>query len=153
MSDAESNSRPDGYEAEFLTPSATTGGARPDHRLVHTSGYVRDVGPPRSAGCHACGDTLQEIKTSAPDHGLRRPLTLLWCMDCAAVRAALVGAPAPPPSDWQAPIQQAVDDYLLMERKARAWDELVARASSCDVTARDVLDADSELYAHSHSTC
>lgn len=22
------------------------------------------------------------------------------------------------------PIQQAVDDYLLMERKARAWDEL-----------------------------
>lgn len=27
------------------------------------------------------------------------------------------------------PVQQAVDDYLLMERKARAWDALRAQAS------------------------
>lgn len=36
-------------------------------------------------------------------------------------------------------IQQAVDDWLLMERKARAWDELVQRATSCDITAAQVL--------------
>lgn len=32
-----------------------------------------------------------------------------------------VVGPAEPKPD---PIQQAVDDYLLMERKARAWDQL-----------------------------
>ena len=40
---------------------------------------------------------------------------------------------------YDGPIAPAVDDYLLMERKARAWDELEQRATSCEVTARDVL--------------
>lgn len=43
------------------------------------------------------------------------------------------------------PIEKAVEDYLLMERKARAWDQLVSRASCCDVDSRGVLDMDSVL--------
>lgn len=38
----------------------------------------------------------------------------------ADIRAGVEAANLPPPD----PISQAVDDYLLMERKARAWDEL-----------------------------
>lgn len=37
------------------------------------------------------------------------------------------------------PIAQAVDDYLLMERKARAWDELRAMAGGEVLAMMDAL--------------
>ena len=37
------------------------------------------------------------------------------------------------------PIQQAVDDYLLMERKARAWDILRRESSRSEQSALDLL--------------
>jgi hypothetical protein len=45
----------------------------------------------------------------------------------AAARAAVLGA-------YAGPIQQAVDDYLLMERKAKAWDKLREHAKHMDLT-------------------
>ena len=41
-------------------------------------------------GCPKCGDTLQEIRCQAPDHGNYRPLILAWCMDCRDVMGILL---------------------------------------------------------------
>lgn len=49
---------------------------------------------------------------------------------CSAVK--------PPAHD--AAIQQAVDDYLLMERKARAWDELRAWVEDEEPHGDAILD-------------
>lgn len=52
-------------------------------------------------------------------------------------------------------IEAAVNAWVEMERKAAAWDELVSRASACDVDSVDVLAMDSDLVhsAQTHSTC
>ena len=68
-----------------------------------------------------------------------------FCAVCGGAHAVDVGAcdglrrPLEQVRKYAGPIARAVDDYLLMERKARAWDELEQRATSCEVTARDVL--------------
>ena len=38
------------------------------------------------AGCKSCGDALQTVKASAPDHGTMRPMLIAWCMDCRDIR-------------------------------------------------------------------
>lgn len=42
-------------------------------------------------------------------------------------------------------IEATIDRQIELERKAAAWDELVARASSCDVDADVVLAMDMDL--------
>ena len=109
-----------------------------------------------SAGsCHVCGDALHEVTASAPDHGMRRQLSLMWCMGCAAVRSAFVGAPEPLPIarlTHGAAIQRAVDDYLLMERKARAWDDLRRHlmCSGMAVSVQSTLDVMDALVHPAH---
>ena len=57
------------------------------------------------------------------------------------------------PRFYAAPIQQAVDNYLLMERKARAWDELRAFADRHGQIGL-VAQMDSFVHpAHDPSTC
>jgi hypothetical protein len=46
-------------------------------------------------------------------------------MEWALLNPPLVSGNTAPKPKHDAAIQQAVDDYLLMERKARAWDKLV----------------------------
>ena len=50
----------------------------------------------------------------------------------------VVAHPDHAPRFYAAPIQQAVDDYLLMERKARAWDEAVRTAGHEGLTRYDL---------------
>ena len=45
----------------------------------------------------------------------------------------------PRPTVVQEAIAQAIDDYLLMERKARAWDELRALCAKSDDPAAPLV--------------
>ena len=38
------------------------------------------------AGCPKCGDSLQTVFVTCPDHGMKRRVALAWCMDCLSVR-------------------------------------------------------------------
>jgi hypothetical protein len=42
------------------------------------------------------------------------------------------------PSEHTPSIDQAVDDWLAMERKAKAWDELLAALRAAPAGARDI---------------
>ena len=54
-----------------------------------------------------------------------------------------------PPLQYAGPIAEAVDNYLLMERKARAWDELMARGYAVPVDLYEMV----VQSAPNHSTC
>ncbi|HEY9029293.1 MAG TPA: hypothetical protein VIP05_33715 [Burkholderiaceae bacterium] len=50
------------------------------------------LAPPRFAcACPTCGDALQTVPVSVPDHGQMRPLLLAWCMDCLLVKGQALG--------------------------------------------------------------
>jgi hypothetical protein len=66
----------------------------------------------------------------------------------------LVGGIGPGRVCWADPIAKAVDDWLLMERKARAWDELRQRAE--DWAAIEITLAEMDALVHpaqNPSTC
>ena len=70
---------------------------------VRTSGYVSRVNP----------QVQRDHYAEALERGKR-----------AGALIDDISQKARPPLNNDAAIQQAVDDYLLMERKARAWDDL-----------------------------
>jgi len=45
---------------------------------------------PRWGACPRCGDSLQDVPATLPDHGSQVHVHLAWCMDCLRVRGEYV---------------------------------------------------------------
>lgn len=78
----------------------------------------------------------EHIPTAGDPYGV--PTGVVPRLDAAVVSAQ---QPAPRPKEFGAAIQKAIDEHLLIERKASAWDALqhILQQAPAQISPADVL--------------